>query len=117
MALLTKEQILGQSDLVTEDVDVPEWGGKVRISVMPGWARDEYESLLVSRGRNKGLPPNIRARMLSYCLVDENNSLLFTSADLERLGKKSSIALDRVFEAASRLNRMNESGMEEAAKN
>ena len=117
MALLTKEEILGFSDLVTQDIPVPEWnGGSVRISVMPGWARDEYESLIVARGK-KGLPPNIRAKYLSYCLVDESNNLLFTPQEVELLGKKSSKALDRVFEAASNLNATTEEGMLDTAKN
>ena len=83
---------------------------------MPGWARDEYESLIVARG-GKGLPPNIRARYLAYCLVDKAGSLLFTPQEVEQLGKKSSTALDRVFDAASTLNSTNEEGMVETAKN
>lgn len=117
MALLSKDDILGASDLTTEDLEVPEWGGTVRIAVMPGWARDEYEGLLVARGNKKALPPNIRARYVSYCLVDEHGNLLFTPQDIEKLGKKSAVALDRVFDAASTLNRTNEEGMEIAAKN
>jgi len=116
MALLTKDQILGASDLVTEEIDVPEWGGSVLISVMPGWARDEYESLIVARS-GKGLPPNIRARYLSYCLVDGKGDLLFTQQEVEKLGKKSSTALDRVFDFANTLNSTNEAGMIAAAKN
>ena len=117
MALLSKDEIFGASDVVTEDIEVPEWGGTVRIAVMPGWARDEYEGMLVGRGDKKGLPANIRARYVSYCIVDQNGDLMFTSKDVEALGKKSSLALDRIFDAASVLNRTNEEGMEEAAKN
>ena len=117
MALLKKADILGASDQTTKDLEVPEWGGTVRIAVMPGWARDEYESLLVARGDKKGLPANIRARYVSYCLVDESGTLIFSPQDITELGKKSSVALDRVFDAASVLNRTNEEGMETAAKN
>jgi len=117
MALLSKEDILGTKDLVTQEVDVPEWGGSVLISVMPGWARDEYESMLVARGTKKGLPSNIRARYVSYCVVNAAGDLMFTVADLEALGKKSSVALDRIFDAASILNGTNPEGMEAIAKN
>ena len=34
MALLTRDEILAADDIKTEDVEVPEWGGDVRVSVM-----------------------------------------------------------------------------------
>lgn len=117
MALLSKAEILGIDDRMTETVDVPEWGGSVKIAVMPGWARDEYEGMLVARGTKKGLPANLRARYVSYCVVDEKGELMFSLADLEELGKKSSVALDRIFEAASVLNGTSPEGMDEVAKN
>jgi hypothetical protein len=117
MALLSKAEILAADDRKTVTVDVPEWGGTVEIAVMPGWARDEYEGMLVARGTKKGLPANLRARYVSYCVVDEKGDLMFTMADLEALGKKSSVALDRIFEAASILNGTSPDGMDEVAKN
>lgn len=117
MALLSKSEILASDDRQTQVVEVPEWGGTVAIAVMPGWARDEYEGMLVARGNKKGLPANLRARYVSYCVVDAKGDLMFTPADIEELGKKSSVALDRIFEAASVLNGTSPEGMDSVAKN
>jgi hypothetical protein len=118
MALLTKEEIFNADDMKTEDIEVPEWGGTVRISMMTGWARDSYEASLYNT--NKGEADNfdnLRARFLSFCVVNEEGKLMFNQKDILKLGAKSAAALDRVFDAATALNSTNEEGMEATAKN
>lgn len=117
MPLLTREQILDADDLEYRDIEVPEWGGTVRISTMTGRARDRYEASLFQEKSQDASYDNLRARFLSYCLVDEEGNLLFSVGDLEELGRKSSAALGRVFDAASDLNATSQEGMEEVAKN
>lgn len=117
MPLLTKEQIFESDDNEYVDVEVPEWGGTVRVQVMTGWARDKYETgLYQNRGKFDTID-NLRARFISFCAVDENGLLLFSQDDLLALGQKSAKALDRVFSAASELNSTGVEGLEEAAKN
>ena len=43
MTLLNKSQILAASDRKTEDLEVKEWGGTVRISTMSASDRDKWE--------------------------------------------------------------------------
>ena len=117
MALLTKEQILASDDHEYRDIDVPEWGGTVRVAVMSGWARDRYEAMLSRNQGKEELVDNLRARFLSFCLIDENGELVFTPEDILQLGQKSSKALSRIFDAASALNNTGVEGLEEAAKN
>lgn len=50
MTVLTREAILSADDLPAETVDVPEWGGKVRIRTMTGSERDAFESSLIGTG-------------------------------------------------------------------
>ena len=117
MALLTKDQILASDDTEYTDLEVPEWGGTIRIAVMSGWARDRYEAMLY-RDRDKlETVDNLRARFLSFCMIDENGDLMFTEADILELGQKSSKALGRIFDAATELNNTGVEGLEEAAKN
>lgn len=114
--LLTKEQILNSQDGKTIDIDVPEWGGSVTISTMSGFARDQFEGSLV--GKNGGTNiSNIRAKLAAATIVDEAGNLLFTDKDVAALGKKSSAALDRVFEASQKLNKISDGDVEELAKN
>jgi hypothetical protein len=44
MTLLSKSAILCANDLQTEDVDVPEWGGAVRVRSFTGRELDAFEA-------------------------------------------------------------------------
>jgi len=113
--LLTRAQIVGAHDLKTEDVDVPEWGGTVRIAGMTGAERDTFEeSLFTGEGVNrKQNLTNLRARLVAITLVDDAGVRLFSSADIATLSAKSAAALTRCFEAAQRLNGMGAKEAEE----
>lgn len=114
--LLTKEQILSAEDAKTITVDVPEWGGEIMIATMSGFARDQFEASLL--GKNGGTnTANIRAKLAAATIVDDKGALLFTDKDIMALGKKSSAALDRVFEASQKLNRISDGDVEDLAKN
>jgi hypothetical protein len=114
--MLTKDQILDADDQQTEIVNVPEWGGDVKIAVMSGFARDRFEASIVGTGGGTNMQ-NIRAKMCAASIVDENSELMFSDKDIQKLGKKSSAALDRVFSAAKKLNKMSDDDVEELAKN
>lgn len=116
MALLTKAQILGVQDLTHRDVEVPEWGGAVRVRTMTGEERDAYE-MAVYNGERANVA-NLRARLLVLTLVDEQGQRLFADeADVEALGKKSVRAMQRVFVAARELNAIDQETLKELAKN
>ncbi|KKL07298.1 hypothetical protein LCGC14_2587400, partial [marine sediment metagenome] len=107
-------------DIVYTDVPVPEWGGEVRIGTMGGDARDCWELfLLAGRDENDVLrAENIRATLVALCAVDGVTSeLLFTMDDVLALGKKSAVALDRVYDKARAHNRLSDKDIEDAEKN
>ncbi|MCP3852696.1 MAG: hypothetical protein GY694_21085, partial [Gammaproteobacteria bacterium] len=92
------------------------WGGDVKIAAMSGFARDRFEGSLL--GSNGGTNmQNIRAKLVAASVVDDGGELMFSDADILKLGKKSSIALDRVFSAAQDLNKITDSDVDELAKN
>lgn len=118
--LLTRDQILAADDLPRELVEVPEWGGAVLVRTLTGAERDQFEAQVVEmRGRKiKSLNmANLRARLVSLCVVDEKGERLFTDADVKALGGKSAAALQRVFDVASRLSGLGEEDIEELEKN
>jgi hypothetical protein len=117
--LLTREAILNAPDLQVEDVDVPEWGGKVRVRGLTGAERDAFEqSIMEQRGRDMSLNlRNIRAKLVALSVVDEQNNRVFSDADVKALGQKSAVALQRVFEVAQRLSGLRNEDVEELAKN
>ena len=117
--LLTKDAILSANDLVTEDVEVPEWGGTVRVRAISGTERDTFEQTIVTR-RGKNVQTNlanIRAKMVALCVVDESGQRLFNDSDVAALGKKSAAALDRVFTVAQRLAGLTDEDVDELAEN
>jgi len=114
--MLTKEQIFSADDIKTVDVEVPEWGGTVRLASMSAAARDEYEQMLF-RSRDGETIHNLRATLVSCCLVDEAGNLLMGPSEVAELGKKSGRVLGRLFDAAQRVNGMTEADLEDAKGN
>ena len=113
--MLNKEQILRAEDLKTTTVNVPEWGGKVKIKTLTGAERDDFEQSILRGGKIDA--HNIRAKLCARCIVNEKNERLFSDAEIVALGNKSAIALDRVFVAAQKLNGLTNDEVEELAKN
>jgi len=116
--ILTKDQILAAEDVKVEEVEVPEWGGVVLVRGMTGIERDEFESkLVVGEGPNAKVDTrNVRAKLVAFCVVDEEGNRIFSDADVELLGKKSAAALQRVFDVAQRLSGMKEDSVKQAIK-
>lgn len=119
--ILTRDAILAASDIRSERVAVPEWGGEVLVGTMSGAARDEWEQSLITRrpGSTKTEPnlANVRARLVAATVVDENGARLFSAEDAEALGRKSSAALERVCKVAQRLNGLGDADLEELKGN
>ena len=117
--LLSREQIIGAADRKTEDVDVPEWGGTVRVRALSGVERDAYEAGIVQlRGDGSKVVnlKNLRGRLVSLSCVDEEGNRIFTDEDAIALGDKSASALERVFDVARRLSGLSEDDVEELAE-
>jgi hypothetical protein len=100
---LSRDAILAASDIQTKEVDVPEWGGSVFIKGMTGAERDNFEAANQDGSGGQKLT-NLRARFLVRCIVNENGTKIFSDQDAAALGKKSSAAINRLWEAASELN-------------
>ena len=114
-ALLDRSQILKTREVPTEIVPVPEWGGDVLVRGMTGRQRDDFEATLVEKRGKKMIPntANARARLVVWCVVDENGHRLFGDGDAEELGEQSAVALDRVYEVAAKLSGMTDEDLDE----
>ena len=119
MNLLSKTAILTAQDLQTEDVEVPEWGGAVRVRSFTGRERDAFEASMVrGDGRDRRVDlTNMRARLVGLTVIDESGQRLFTDEEADLLGAKSGAALDRVFAIAQKLNGLSGADVEEFSKN
>jgi len=113
--ILTKDQILQADDKHTQEVEVPEWGGRVIIKTLSGDERDQFEESII-RGDKRDFK-GIRAKLVALSAVDENGKRLFTFEEAKLLGEKSARALDRVFGAAQKLSGFTAKDMEELTEN
>lgn len=118
MASLKRNQILEADDIKVELVPVPEWGGDVYVKGLNGTERDKFEASTVTvtrGGRQKQNLENLRARLIVLTVIDpdDNGLPLFTEADVAKLGKKSAVALDRVFTVARKVSGLNQEDIEE----
>lgn len=100
---LSRSQILDSLDRKFEDVQVPEWGGTVRVGSFSALDRGAFEQSVYTEGKQVDMAA-YRVRLCAATIVDEDGKTLFTQEDVEALCAKSAAALDRVFTAAAKLN-------------
>jgi hypothetical protein len=112
MQPLTREQILAADDLTRERVDVPEWGGPVFVRLMSAAEHARLGLAFDSIPKEK-----VREHVVALTLCDDAGNPLFTPDDVEALGRKSKDAIERVFAAAQRLNKLGAADVEAAAGN
>ena len=105
--LLTLDQILAANDQKFETINIPEWGGSVKVKGMDSYTRAVYESKLdtINKQRNQGIEseewPLIRIRVVAQCLFDANGKHLFDPQNKDQwqqLGSKNASVIDRLFE-------------------
>jgi hypothetical protein len=113
---LSKLDVVNADDRKPIELYIPEWNGYVKIKHMSGAERDKWES---SNKRKDGSFDynNFRARLAVLTLLDENNQPMFTPAEISDLGKKTGVALDRIFTVILETNKITEKDVEDMAKN
>ncbi len=103
------------------EVKIPEWGGiVVRVrSLMADEKTAFEESRRVTDKAGKPTIDNSHFRSKLVCLAAcrDNGEPMFKPDDYRRLGQLSAPGLERIVDAALRLNRMGEFAVEEAEKN
>ncbi len=118
MTYLSADEILNADDLSTEDVEVPEWGGTVKVRALSGTERDAYEisNMRERNGKMETNLQNIRAKLCARTIIGEDGERTFTDQQMNALGQKSAAALQRVFEVAQRLSGLADDSVAEAGK-
>jgi hypothetical protein len=105
--LLSRDAILDHDDAVFENVAVPEWGGYVRVKGMSGEQRDAWERSIIKRNKDGSTETDyvdFHAKLVARVCVDDKGARMFTNDDVKALSRKSSVALQRVFDAGMRLS-------------
>jgi hypothetical protein len=91
---LSKAAILAANDTkLSAAISVPEWGGNVYCKTLSGTERDAFED---AYAQNK--MKQFRCRFLVLTLCDDKGERLFGDGDVDELGKKSSVVINRLFD-------------------
>lgn len=116
---LDRSAIFAADDTQYEDVDVPEWGGKVRVKSLRANERDAFEaSLIAQKGRKTEMTlTNLRAKLAVMVIVDAEGKRLFADGDAAMLGERSADVVNRIVDVARRLSGMSETDAEELLGN
>lgn len=104
--LLTRDKIKNAKDLKHEDVDVPEWGGKIRLKQMNAGETNAFTAALATT-KTKGAGMYL---MLVYSARNEAGELIFTEEDLEWMVEKNIDILNILQRKALALNKMTPAG-------
>jgi hypothetical protein len=99
MAVDLRNQLLNANDIKVQPLDIPAWGGTYYLRVISGKAREHFEESY-SQEKMK----NFRLRFLVLTLCDEAGKPILSDADMDALGERSSVEINRVFDAAWKLN-------------
>lgn len=122
MEFLSKEQILAaatSSERPHEVVDVPELGGKIVVQGMSGMERDAWErSLIVGRGKRRDVnTENVRAKLTVRSIVDKpGGTRMFSDGEAAVIGRLRVDVLNRIYEAAQRVNGVSDEDIDELKK-
>lgn len=118
LPLLGRAEIDQVSDILHEDVPVPEWGGKVRIRGMSGTQRSFINATFVaSKGQSVEVRiealKTMRERVVAQCLIDAKGNRLYGDKEFSKLGEKNDVVIQRLFDKAQELSGISEGEMEE----
>ena len=133
MALLTREAITRQSNFEMVEVDVTEWGNidpatgerertTVFVREMSAYEKGKFEmeaavrksgKVKFDQGFHADAVVNSQARMVVATACDADGELIFRREDIDHLMKKPVKVLNRICDAAKKLNGWGENEFDE----
>lgn len=131
---LNKLQILSAPDVITKEIEVPEWGGWIRIRTITAAERDNYQirmfreqALLRNQLAQQGAKGDVSAlvqskidsqasaTLLKAAIVNDKGQPLFSDADIAALSQKNAEVVDRILVEIKTLNAISPNDVEELA--
>lgn len=108
--MLTKDDILNCRDITIKPVSVPEWGGGLHVKTITG--KDRIELVRASKAGQMRIE-----WLLARALCDDQGTRIFDDKDVEALGQRNTVVLERLGQEAMRVSGLLPEAVEEAAKN
>jgi len=95
MKLLTAQDIFDCDDIGFVDVDVPQWGGTVRVRALTA----KEAMTFLGEGKQESM-----VILVARCVINEDGDRLFTDAQISKLKEKAFSAFIKIQKEAMRLN-------------
>jgi len=95
---LTAGEILSAQDIETVDVEVPEWGGTVRLKSLSGEEASRFGEMFEKDKTGASL------KILALSAVNEEGERLFSDTEVAQLKRKSLRAILKLQKEALRIN-------------
>lgn len=117
MAVLNREDFLKKPTLKRELVSIVDFG-EVYVQEMTAKEADAFSVMAANEeiDREERLA-NFRAALCVRCIVDDGGKRMFSDSDVGLLGAFPASVITPIFNAAQRLNGMNDGAAEDAKKN
>lgn len=109
---ISLDDLMRAPDHKTIEVEVPEWGGFVRLRTLTAAEREAWEQ----GGKDDFESHQFYAKFVALCMVDEAGKRIVPDDQIEFFSRKASGPMKRVFDAAQELNGLG-LGARDAAKN
>lgn len=116
--LLTFDEIVAANDIQYDYVEVPEWGGRLRVKSLTGEERSKVFAAIRAHGKqihdDDEAASIFYARVIAASAVDEDDKLVIGQKNALALTKKNAAALTRVFKVCARLSGLGDDEIEKA---
>lgn len=113
--LLTKEKTAQSPSLPHEDIDVPEFGGSMRLRAWTGAEYDEFGKAIKDVTYDGAM---YAAAIAASAVGDDGEKLFDVSVDIDRVSRMFlKTTLERAYDVIRRMNKLGKEGVEGAAKN
>ncbi len=112
------DDILAIHDLPLTRVKIPEWNMTLHVRRLTAEERDEHDTMVYEDGKNE-TKASFRARLVAFALCDAEGNRLFADPrdGARKLGRKSALAIRRLFDAAAELSAMRDDDQKDLEKN
>ncbi len=126
---LSRDQVLRADDLEREEVEVPEWGGKILCRCLTALERSELRELSIADhsvedsyvvtlndGREIRLRKDYDTHVVVRGTIEQDGSQKFELEDVELLNRKNPKVIERISAVIGRLSALDEEHVDELGK-
>lgn len=115
--MFDRDSFFSLNNLRTEQIDLPEMEGSIRVRELTQKQRTEIELMVLDGKDNKEAMRRFKVDVVIMGAVGVDGNPLFTENDFDLLNEKSASVIDRISNAILRLSGITKDEVKEMEKN